>query len=115
LTSGRILHLPLGTGGEYVLVENRQRLGTDQHLHGEGLLFWAVDPHFVTQRMPTNSLNDDLDAPAVAVLPADNRRDMEENRNDGDATDVWTDAALVDGFGFGTQREVNGRFGSAFW
>lgn len=115
LTSGQILHLPLGTGGEYVLVENRQRLGTDQHLHGEGLLFWAVDPYLVTQRMPTNSLNDDLDAPAVAVLPADNRRDMEENRNDGDATDVWTDTALVDGFGFGTQREVKGRFGSALW
>lgn len=115
LTSRDLIRLPLDSSDEYVLVENRRRTGTDQHVHGEGLLFWYVDPQAVSQRIPTNSLNDDLARPAVSVIAADGRRDMEENINDGDAGDVWSDAAIVNGFGAGTDREIVGQRGSASW
>ena len=35
--------------GEYFLLENRQRLGYDQYLYGEGLLVWHIDPDWVSQ------------------------------------------------------------------
>jgi M6 family metalloprotease-like protein len=33
-----------GPRGEYLLLENRQRLGSDSYLPGKGLLVWRVDP-----------------------------------------------------------------------
>lgn len=33
-----------GPRGEYLLFENRQRLGTDKYLPGTGLLAWRIDP-----------------------------------------------------------------------
>ncbi len=31
-------------GGRYLLLENRQRIGSDRRLPGHGLLLWRVDP-----------------------------------------------------------------------
>ena len=47
--------------GEYFLLENRQRLGFDQHLYAEGLLVWQIDPDWVAQRWGGghNSVNGD--------------------------------------------------------
>lgn len=36
--------------GEYFLLENRQRIGFDRNLYGEGLLIWHIDPDWVSRR-----------------------------------------------------------------
>jgi len=48
-TGGRIYRVDAIDGsGEYFLLENRQRLGFDQNLLGEGLLVWHIDPDWVS-------------------------------------------------------------------
>jgi M6 family metalloprotease-like protein len=57
-TSGTVYRVDAGDGsGEYFLLENRQRLGFDQGLFGEGLLIWQVDPDWVSARWGANRVN----------------------------------------------------------
>lgn len=58
--------------GRYVLIENRQRLGSDAHLPGRGLLVWRVDP----ERGELGAWNRDERAPALTLLAADGRDDL---------------------------------------
>lgn len=75
-----------GTGGsEYFLVENRQRAGYDANLPGDGLLIWHID-----EAQATNS---DENHYKVALMQADAKRDMESNRNRGDAGDPYPGSA----------------------
>ncbi|HEX9106227.1 MAG TPA: M6 family metalloprotease domain-containing protein [Longimicrobiales bacterium] len=55
-----------GTDGEYLLLENRQQIGSDKALPGEGLLAWHVDP----ERGELGMWNSDERRPALAVLRA---------------------------------------------
>lgn len=55
-----------GSSGDYVLLENRQRLGSDRYLPGEGLLTWHIDP----ERGELGAWNSDERSPAVSVVPA---------------------------------------------
>ena len=36
--------------GDYFLLENRQRIGYDKNLYGEGMLIWHIDPAWVSQQ-----------------------------------------------------------------
>lgn len=75
------------TGKEYFLIENRQLVGRDTKLPGAGLALWHVDenqPH-----------NDNSLAYKVALVQADGKRDLEFNRNDGDAGDVFPGSVKV--------------------
>jgi immune inhibitor A len=75
-----------GAGGsEYFLVENRQRAKFDAGLPGDGLLVWHID-----DAQPNNT---DENHYKVALLQADNKRDMELNRNRGDAGDTYPGSA----------------------
>ncbi|MBX6363977.1 MAG: M6 family metalloprotease domain-containing protein [Gemmatimonadetes bacterium] len=56
-----------GTGGEYLLFENRQKLGSDRYIPGSGMVAWRVDP----ERGELGAWNSDERKPAVAVLRAD--------------------------------------------
>ena len=57
-TSGTIYRIDAGDGSEdYFLLENRQRLGFDQWLLGEGLLIWHIDPLQVATWWPSNRVN----------------------------------------------------------
>jgi immune inhibitor A len=42
---------------EYFLLENRQALGSDADLHGEGLLVWHIDPDVIDLYRFDNSIN----------------------------------------------------------
>jgi immune inhibitor A len=68
-----------GPGGEYFLIENRQRTGFDADLPGDGLLVWHIDE--------SQSGNTDENHYKVALLQADGKRDLELNHNRGDDGD----------------------------
>jgi len=75
----------LWTGGkpskEYFLIENRQKSGRDAGLPGSGLAVWHVDE---TQSDNTNPL-----AYMVALVQADGKRELEFNKNSGNAGDLF--------------------------
>jgi M6 family metalloprotease-like protein len=79
------------TGGEYFLVENRQKTGFDQGLPGAGLLIWHID-----ESMGTNSNECYPGIPFcsslhyhVALEQADNLWELERNFNSGDTGDPY--------------------------
>lgn len=77
--------LRVWTGGkaspEYFLLENRQQFGRDAQLPGSGLAVWHIDEH---QSDNTNPITY-----RVGLVQADGKRDLELNRNDGDAGDLF--------------------------
>jgi immune inhibitor A len=74
-----------GAGNEYFLVENRQRAGFDVSLPGPGLLIWHID-----EAQPGNT---DENHYKVALIQADNKRDLEKNVNRGDEGDCYPGTA----------------------
>lgn len=71
-----------GAGGsEYFLLENRQRTGYDAQLPGDGLLIWHID-----ENQPGNT---DENHYKVGLVQADGKRDMDLDRNRGDAGDPY--------------------------
>ncbi|RPH92911.1 M6 family metalloprotease domain-containing protein [candidate division KSB1 bacterium] len=76
-------------GNEYFLVENRQRTGYDAALPGEGLLIYHIDEWMDGndhQWYPGHMTGLHYEA---ALEQADGRWDMEQNFNQGDATDPY--------------------------
>lgn len=78
--------LPNGSG-EYLLLENRQKIGADKRLPGHGLLAWRVDP----ERGELGAWNSDERRPAVTLLEADGRRDLARGGR-ADASDPYPGA-----------------------
>ena len=68
-------------GSEYFLVENRQQTGYDASLPGGGLLIWHID-----EAKPTNT---DENHYKVALVQADNLRQLELAQNRGDTGDPY--------------------------
>jgi M6 family metalloprotease-like protein len=102
-TSGRALWIPSGDGsGEYLLVENRQRTGSQGELFEPGLLIWQVDPEGVEARWGTNTVNVDPSQMGVRLREADGGRDLAQSGGErsrgspghpfpGCALDRWQD------------------------
>lgn len=57
VTSDTALRIDIAGTTEYFLLENRQALGSDADLHGEGLLIWHVAPDVIAQYWPWNEVN----------------------------------------------------------
>ena len=74
--------------GEYLLLENRQRVGSDKFLPGHGLLAWRVDP----ERGELGAWNSDERRAAVTLLDADGRSDLRKGSR-ADAGDPFPGAA----------------------
>jgi M6 family metalloprotease-like protein len=74
--------------GEYVLMENRQRIGSDRKLPGSGLLAWYVDP----ERGELGAWNNDERRPTVSIIEADGRNDLARGHR-ADAGDPFPGAA----------------------
>jgi immune inhibitor A len=72
-------------GQEYFLLENRQKTGYDAQLPGAGLLVWHID-----ERQPSNT---DETHYMVGLVQADGKRDLELDRNRGDAGDPYPGSA----------------------
>lgn len=72
------------TRGEYLLLENRQRIGSDSRLPGTGLLVWRIDP----ERGELGAWNSDERWNAVQLMAADGRDDLARGRA-ADAADPY--------------------------
>ncbi len=67
--------------GEYLLIENRQKIGFDLNFPGAGLLVWHIDDN-----LPWNT---DESHYKVGLLQADGNRDLEDGSNRGDSGDPF--------------------------
>ncbi|MFN8543081.1 MAG: M6 family metalloprotease domain-containing protein [Candidatus Binatia bacterium] len=78
-----------GRPQEYYLLENRQRIGFDARLKGEGLLVWHVDEGVTGDRTAQNAPEHKL----LHLVEADGRGDLDRGHahggNRGDEGDPW--------------------------
>ncbi len=85
---------------EYFLIENRQKIGFDRYLPGEGLLIWHVDEsvlEYFTQEdgTYTNWLQEEATHPFIRLVQADGRNDL------GNLTPAEPGQLNFDGYNFG--------------
>ena len=71
---------------EYFLITNRQKVGWDAHIPGEGLAIWHIDDNVTTQ-------NDDETHYLVHLEQADGLNDLNNRANRGDAGDLFPGTA----------------------
>jgi immune inhibitor A len=76
---------------EFFLLENRQRLGFDAGLPGEGLIVTRIRRDVIAQRRAANNINSGL-VPGMRVEEADGRYDLRGSGNRGDARDPFPGA-----------------------
>jgi M6 family metalloprotease-like protein len=104
-TSADVYQLLSGSpsaGGEYFLVENRQKAGFDAGLPGSGLLIWHIDETMAPTYDTDNTDNTSECYPGgpscatqhyhVALVQSDNLWQLEKNANRGDAGDPYPGA-----------------------
>ena len=73
----RVLKLPARDGAnEYLLLENRQRIGSDRTLPEPGLLVWQVDGDIVDAFWRRNDINNDPERQGVWLRQADGRNEL---------------------------------------
>lgn len=76
-TSGRVFRVPAQDGsGEHLLLENRQRIGSDANLWEPGLLIWHVDPATVSDAWSSNTVNNNPGRLGVWLRQADGRNEL---------------------------------------
>jgi immune inhibitor A len=73
---------------EHYLIENRQRLGFDQHLLQEGLIVYRVDEASLGARLGANQVNVGP-RPALRIVEADGVDDLVEGRSRGSRRDPF--------------------------
>jgi M6 family metalloprotease-like protein len=90
-TTGRVLRVPASDGSsEYLLLENRQRIGSDVNLLEPGLLIWHVDPVLLDPFWPQNGVNAFANRPGVWLRQADGQDHLSLPLvNRGDAGDPF--------------------------
>jgi len=102
VTGDAALRIELAGTTEYFLLENRQWLGSDADLHGEGLLVWHVAPDVVDQYWPWNEVNAHTPH-GVKLEQADGQDDLGlYTANRGDDGDPYPGSSSNTEFGPGT-------------
>jgi immune inhibitor A len=89
---------------EFFMLENRQKVGFDKDLPGDGILIYQID-----EVMPNNNNEDHL---AVGLMQADGTRDLQQIgggffRNQGDASDPYP--GTTKNFTFGSNTKPNSK------
>lgn len=87
-----------GSANEYFLVENRQQLGYDAHLPGEGLLIWHIDDQATHNQYEWYPGHTNFGHYQVALEQADNLYQLEKNSSLGDAGDPFPGSSSNIGF-----------------
>ena len=59
------------TGSQYFLLENRQKIGYDKGLPGNGLLVWLIDDVVINQNIQSNTINNNPFRPGIKLIEAD--------------------------------------------
>jgi M6 family metalloprotease-like protein len=89
--------------GEYFLVENRQHIGADLYLPGDGLVIYHVDENQADNNLEWYCPEGTGSGHAlVAVEQADGLWDLERNANQGDWADPWPGITGARAFGSAT-------------
>jgi len=77
IQSQQVLRVPAMDGSrEYLLLENRQRIGSDVNLEEPGLLIWHVDQDVVDLRWTQNAVNVQSHRMGVRLVEADGQRNL---------------------------------------
>lgn len=86
-----------GVSTEYFLIENRQQAARDVLLPGAGVAIWHIDElgDRDNQSLVPNANHLNYEA---TLVQADNRWDFENNRNHGDARDLYSSANTAPGY-----------------
>lgn len=99
-TSDTVFYAPTDIAGRYLLLENRQRVGSDTAMmnaafvrpKGPGLLVWLVDDTRIAAGLATNSVNTGAHH-GLALMQADGKNQLRSNiagvKNRGDAGDPF--------------------------
>jgi len=74
-----------GTTHQFYLMENRQPIGFDRGLPGQGLLVWLVDQDVITLKFPNNAINNDVTRPGLKLVEADGDRSLLSSGGDSGA------------------------------
>ncbi|MGD8868507.1 MAG: M6 family metalloprotease domain-containing protein [Gemmatimonadales bacterium] len=82
------LHVSIEGTSEYFLLENRQRVGSETALHGEGLAIWHVDPDLIQARLWSNTVNS-VEPHGLDLEQADGLDDLGNKENRGDEGDPY--------------------------
>ncbi len=78
-SGGSIYKVDVGDGsGDFYLLENRQRIGTDVFLPTTGLFVWRVDPEQIENRRPFNRVNTTAARMGVWLRQADGLNELQE-------------------------------------
>lgn len=113
---GAVLRVDARDGsGDFHLLENRQRIGFDAHLHAPGVLVWRVDQE-VLNSAAGNTVNVDPDRLGVGIVQADGRRDLQDTGNGGnrgDPGDIFPGSTGREDFHAGTAPPATSHLGSA--
>lgn len=103
-------------GDEYFLVENRQKIGYDAYLPGDGLLIWHIDETELSSYCPNDNEwypgYTDSGNYGVALEQADGSYQMEQLINSGDAGDPFPGSFSVTSFSALSNPNSNSYAGS---
>ncbi|GMR14063.1 MAG: hypothetical protein BMS9Abin29_2293 [Gemmatimonadota bacterium] len=93
-TGGKIYRVAANdASGDYYLLENRQRLGSDIDLPSPGLLIWRIDPAMAVGQWSVNLVNSDKNRMGVWLQQADGENDLgQAGRGRGDPGDPFPGA-----------------------
>ena len=97
---------PATVPGEYFLLENRQRTGSEAHLRGTGLLIWHVDSVEYARRSGANRVNNVAARKGLDLEEADGTNGL-DSTNRGDAGDPWPGSANRTAFTGSTSPNSN--------
>lgn len=82
---GNVMKFPTDKLNEYFIVENRTKMGLDQHLPASGLAVYHCDTQGSNEWQEGSSTRHYQ----CALLQADGRKDLENNGNRGDGGDLY--------------------------
>jgi len=92
-TSAAVLRVELPQSNEHLLLSNRQALGSDEYVHGTGLLIWHIDRDLAGGISEVgNYVNANAFRKGVDLEEADGLADLDYARNRGDNGDPFPGA-----------------------
>lgn len=94
---------------QFYLIENRQRVGFDDRLEGEGLLIWKVNQSVVDSGLVSNRVNADETNKGVGLEQADGLNELDGVGDRGDAGDVFAGSTVNRRFQNGSLPRSIGR------
>jgi len=80
---------------EYLILENRQKLGTDQYLEKSGLLVWHIDETITGIYPAINRVNVNPEFYGVNLLQADGEGDLYRDNGNSDSKDPYPGSLRV--------------------